>query len=40
VLSLKDAGKLLDVTRQQEARADEDLTTLAGRTVNAKALNE
>ncbi len=39
VLGLKDAAKLLDVTLQQEAKTDEDLTTLADRTVNAKALN-
>ena len=39
VLGLKDAAKLLDVTLQQEAKTDEDLTTLADRNVNAKALN-
>ncbi len=39
VLGLKDAAKLLDVTLQQEAKTDEDLTTLADKTVNAKALN-
>jgi len=39
VLGLKDAAKLLDVTLQQEAKTDEDLTTLADRNVNAKAMN-
>lgn len=39
VLGLKDAAKLLDVTLQQEAKTDEDLTALADRDVNAKALN-
>ena len=39
VLGLKDAAKLLDVTLQQEAKIDEDLTTLADKNVNAKALN-
>ena len=39
VLGLKDAAKLLDVTLQQEAKTDEDLTTLADKNVNAKALN-
>jgi len=39
VLGLKDAAKLLDVTLQQESKTDEDLTTLADKNVNAKALN-
>jgi len=39
VLGLKDAAKLLNVTLQQEAKTDEDLTTLADKNVNAKALN-
>ncbi len=36
-LGMKDAAKLLDQTLQQEWKADEDLTKLADKTVNASA---
>jgi ferritin-like metal-binding protein YciE len=38
VLGLKDAARLLDETLQEESQTDEDLTTLADASANAKAM--
>ena len=38
VLGLDDAARLLDETLQEESQTDEDLTSLADDSVNAKAL--
>jgi len=40
MLDLKDAVKLLDETLKQESQTDEDLTKLADKSVNDKALSE
>lgn len=40
MLNLKDAVKLLDETLKQESKTDEDLTKLADKSVNDKAMSE